>query len=250
MTAQHPRTPDRVLVSGGSGMLGSHVVDRLLADGVGEVVVLDKRVATANLEAALATGRVRVVEADIRDSAMLAQLLAGADAAVHLAALLLNAAQEDPTQAYRGQRDRHLRAAAACGPARAARRPRLERRGVRGPRPGTDDHRGHPDQCPHLLRRQQVRRRAIARYFCDSEGLDYIALRVGTLFGDRQHRAGLYPGQLLSLLDRRADDLIDVLGSPDEVHDFLYVGDAADAVVAAVRGSGRERPSTLSPASR
>jgi UDP-glucose 4-epimerase len=240
MTAQRPQTLDRVLVSGGSGMLGSHVVDRLLADGVGEVVVLDKRVATANLEGALASGRVRVVEGDIRDTAMLAELLAGADAAVHLAAMLLNAAQEDPTQAY------EVNVTATYELLRHAARLGLRvvlgsSVGVYGvPDPGQTITEATPISARTFYGASKFTGELFARYFCDSEGLDYVALRVGTLFGDRQHRAGLYPGQLLSLLDRRADDLIDVLGTPDEVHDFLYVGDAADAVVAAVRGSGRD----------
>jgi UDP-glucose 4-epimerase len=207
---------------------------------VGEVVVLDKHVAMANLEAALASGRVQVVEADIRDSAMLAELLVDADAVVHLAAMLLNAAQEDPTQAYEVNVTATyelLRHAARFGP-----------RVVLGSSVGVY---GVPDPEQTITEATPIGARTFygaskftgelfARYFCDSADLDYVALRIGTLFGDRQHRSGLYPGQLLSLLDRRADDAVDVLGAPDEVHDFLYVGDAADAVVSAVHGNGRD----------
>jgi UDP-glucose 4-epimerase len=221
-------------------MLGSHVVDRLLAAGVGEVVVLDKRVATANLKPALSSGRVRVVEADIRDSALLSELLGSADAVVHLAALLLNAAQEDPTQAYEVNVTATyelLRHAARLG-SRVVLGSSVGVYGV--PDPGQTITEATPINARTFYGASKFTGELFARYFCDSAGLDYVALRIGTLFGDRQHRSGLYPGQLLSLLDRRGDDVIDVMGAPDEVHDFLYVGDAADAVVAAATGSVRD----------
>src|SRR5919198_725750 len=86
----------RFLVTGGSGFIGSHVVDRLVAEGAGEVVVFDARPRTDNLAEALERGNVRIVEGDVGDSAALAQAATGVDGVFHLAVLPLGPCSEDP----------------------------------------------------------------------------------------------------------------------------------------------------------
>ncbi|APW62420.1 GDP-mannose 4,6-dehydratase [Paludisphaera borealis] len=84
----------RVVVTGGAGFIGSHLVDRLLRDGR-EVVVVDdfdpfyaRALKEANLAAALANPRCRLVELDVRDAHGVEALLQAfrPDAIVHLAA--------------------------------------------------------------------------------------------------------------------------------------------------------------------
>ena len=84
----------RIVVTGGAGFIGSHLVDRLLRDGR-EVVVVDdfdpfypRAMKEANLAAALASPRCRLVEMDVRDAAGADALVQTArpDAIVHLAA--------------------------------------------------------------------------------------------------------------------------------------------------------------------
>ncbi|MEM6796906.1 MAG: NAD-dependent epimerase/dehydratase family protein, partial [Acidobacteriota bacterium] len=77
----------KVLVTGGAGFIGSHLVDRLLARG-DEVVIYDD-LSTGQrrfLEKALASGRCRLVVADIRDRETLERSLEGCELVAHLAA--------------------------------------------------------------------------------------------------------------------------------------------------------------------
>jgi UDP-glucuronate 4-epimerase len=83
-----------VLVTGGAGFIGSHVVDRLVERGE-RVVCLDNfddfypaAVKRANLQGALASGLVELVEGDIRDAELCRSLLEGGavGAIIHLAA--------------------------------------------------------------------------------------------------------------------------------------------------------------------
>ena len=68
----------RVLVTGGAGTIGSTLVDQLLDAGAAQVNVLDNLVRgrRANLDAALATGRVELIDGDIRDAKLVDDLTA------------------------------------------------------------------------------------------------------------------------------------------------------------------------------
>src|SRR3954453_11270249 len=87
-----------VLVTGGAGTIGSTLVDQLLDAGVEHVDVLDNLVRgrVANLEPALASGRVRLVEGDIRDRDLVHDLTTGKDLVCHQAAIRITQCAEEP----------------------------------------------------------------------------------------------------------------------------------------------------------
>ena len=74
-------------MTGGAGFIGSHLVERLLADGKSVTVVDDLSTGTLdNLRAASADPRLRVIESRVSTCRELAQLVAGAESIYHLAA--------------------------------------------------------------------------------------------------------------------------------------------------------------------
>ncbi|MCL2541973.1 MAG: dTDP-glucose 4,6-dehydratase [Nocardioidaceae bacterium] len=79
---------ERILVTGGAGFIGSNFVHHLVDRTDAEVVVLDKMTYAASRDsiAGLPTDRVRLVEGDIADEAVVEPLAAEADAVVHYAA--------------------------------------------------------------------------------------------------------------------------------------------------------------------
>src|SRR5919204_5948461 len=87
---------NRFLVTGGSGFIGSHVVDRLLAEGAEGVLVFDARLRTENLKQALKSGRVALVEGDVRSADALREAIAGVAGVFHLAVLPLGPCTQDP----------------------------------------------------------------------------------------------------------------------------------------------------------
>lgn len=76
------------LVTGGCGFIGSHIVDRLLAEGH-EVIVIDNCSTgrLENLDHQKGNAKLKIVQADICDYATIAPLFAGVDWVFHLAAL-------------------------------------------------------------------------------------------------------------------------------------------------------------------
>ena len=82
----HPRSP-HVLVTGGAGFIGSHLVERLLADGK-HVVVLDD-LSTGNrqnLRAQEKNPRLKIIEGKVSTCAELSELVRNAESIFHLAA--------------------------------------------------------------------------------------------------------------------------------------------------------------------
>lgn len=75
----------RILVTGGAGFIGSHAVDRLVADGA-QVTVLDNLSAGQESFLAQSRGRITFVQGDCGDPATLDRLLPGTDSVWHLAA--------------------------------------------------------------------------------------------------------------------------------------------------------------------
>ena len=80
---------DHVLVTGGAGFIGSHLVDALLADADARVTVLDRLSiggSRANLEEHDGDPRFTFVQGDVNDEALVRKLVGGADAVIHAAA--------------------------------------------------------------------------------------------------------------------------------------------------------------------
>jgi len=82
------QSTDRVVVTGGAGFIGSHLVDRLLADTSAQVVVLDNlhRGRLSNLAQHADTPRLTIIEGDIRNRHAVADAFRGAHFVYHLAA--------------------------------------------------------------------------------------------------------------------------------------------------------------------
>ena len=76
------------LVTGGAGFIGSHLVDRLVAEGYHVKVIDDLSTGTlANIEGHVEAGRVEFLKGDIRDQALVKEAMHGVDVVAHLAAL-------------------------------------------------------------------------------------------------------------------------------------------------------------------
>src|SRR5437899_9085105 len=94
----------KILVIGGAGFIGSHVVDELLKEDVEQVIIYDNfaRGVRSNLDDALTDSRVRIFEVggDILHTDVLAAAVGESDQVIHLAALWLLQCYEYPRVAF------------------------------------------------------------------------------------------------------------------------------------------------------
>src|SRR3954452_20598513 len=89
-----------VLVTGGAGLIGSHIVDRLIDEGAGEIRVLDNLVRghPRNLSAATARKSIKFIDGDVRDRKTVADAVAGCDYVFHQAAIRITLCAEQPRE--------------------------------------------------------------------------------------------------------------------------------------------------------
>ena len=92
---------NKFLITGGAGLMGSHITERLLAKGASEIILLDNfvRGSMHNIEESLKDKRVRLVKGDIRNLDLLRDLATEVDGVFHMAALRITACADDPREA-------------------------------------------------------------------------------------------------------------------------------------------------------
>jgi UDP-glucose 4-epimerase len=227
----------RVLVTGGAGTIGSHVVDLLVAGGAGEVVILDNLVRgrMSNLDSALGSGSVRFVEGDIRDAGLVGSLTEGKDLVFHLAAIRITQCAEEPRLANEVLVDgtfNVVEAAAAAGVKKVVASSSASVYGLAEEFPTTEGH--HPYNNDTFYGAAKAFNEGMLRSFHTMKGLDYVALRYFNVYGSRMDVHGLYTEVLIRWMERiEAGTPPLILGDGKQTMDFVHVEDIAKANILA-----------------
>jgi len=239
--AAQPLSGQRVLVTGGAGTIGSHVVDECLAAGAAEVVVLDNfvRGRMANLAAATDAGaeRLRVVEGDLRDAALVHALARDTDVLFHLAAIRITQCAEEPRLALEVLVDGTftvLEAAAAAGVGKVVSSSSASVYGLAESFPTREDH--HPYNNDTFYGAAKAFNEGMLRSFHAMNGLDYVALRYFNVYGPRMDAHGVYTEVLIRWMERIAAGQAPLIfGDGLQTMDFVHVADIARANVLAAQ---------------
>ena len=238
MTAQRDISGSRILVVGGAGLVGSHLVDLLVDEDVGEVVVFDNfvRGRRGNLAGALGSPKLRVVEGDIRDQAALDAAMQGTDYVFHLAALWLLQCVEDPRAALDVNVQGTYNVIEAAHRAKVKRVVYSSSASVYGDmleNPMTEE---HPLNNRTMYGMTKIAGEQMFRTFNETSKLDWVGLRYFNIYGPRQDYRGAYVAVMMKALDRIDAGLPPIVyGDGSQSYDFIYVGDIARANLAALK---------------
>jgi len=236
----------RVVVVGGAGLIGSHVVDRLTREDVKEIVVYDNftRGTIGNLAEALRDPRVRVFElgGDILHTDILEKACEKTDVVYHLAALWLLHCHEFPQSAFEVNIRGTFNVLEACRKQGVKKLVYSSSASVYGDAveiPMTED---HPYNNRTFYGATKIAGEHMARAHHHRYGLDYVGLRYMNIYGPRQDYMGAYVAVVMKILDRidRGEAPV-VYGDGSQSYDFIYVEDAAECNVLAARSDATDR---------
>jgi UDP-glucose 4-epimerase len=228
----------KVVVIGGAGFVGSHIVDQLLAEPVSEIVVLDNfvRGTRANLETAVKDPRVVVVNGSITDMALLASVLDGAAGVFHLAALWLFECVHQPRSALEINVVGTFNVVEACQQAGIEKVVYSSSASVYGDAVVTPMSEEHPFNNRTMYGATKIAGEQFFRAFYEQHKLAYLGLRYMNVYGPRMDYKGVYVSVIMKVLDRIAEGQPPVIfGDGSQSYDFVHVSDVARANILAMK---------------
>jgi UDP-glucose 4-epimerase len=223
----------RVLVTGGAGFIGSHIVDLLAEEGCSEIVALDNMVRgrRENLEQAMASGHVRLVNGDIRDRDLMVSLVEAADIVFHQAALRITHCAAKPRLAMQVMVQSTFDLLELCVEHEVEKVIAASSASVYGMAdefPTTENH--HPYSNRTFYGAAKAFNEGLLRTFSDVNGLDYVAFRYFNVYGPRMDIYGRYTEVLIRWMERlEAGQPPIIFGNGRQTMDFVHVRDVARA---------------------
>lgn len=238
MTTEQTRLHGRkVVVTGGAGFIGSHTIDRLIDCGCSEIVAIDDMVRgrPENLAQARQRGPVRLVTGDIRNRALMRDLLAGTDTVFHMAALRITQCAASPRSAMEVMVDATFDLLEACvhhGIGKVVMASSASIYGMAESFPTREDH--HPYGNRTLYGVAKTFGEGLLRVFYETHRLDYVALRYFNAYGPRMDIHGRYTEVLIRWMERIEAGLPPVIfGDGLQTMDMVHGHDIARANILA-----------------
>lgn len=233
-------TGSKILVIGGAGFIGSHIVEELIKEPVEEIVVYDNfcRGTKENLKEALKDSRVKIYDigGDITQTDILDSAMKGKDYVIHLAALWLLQCYEYPRAAFDVNIRGTFNVLEACVNNKIKKLVYSSSASVYGDAleiPMTED---HPYNNRTFYGATKIAGEHMCRAYNERYGLDYVGLRYMNVYGARQDYHGAYVAVVMKILDRIDQGLPPIVyGDGSQSYDFIYVSDIAKANICALK---------------
>ena len=223
----------RVLITGGAGLVGSFIADQLIDEGVKEIVLLDNfvRGSEKNIEKALSSGIVTMVEGDIRDIEHLNVLFENVDYCFHMAALRITRCAENPREALEVMFVGTFNVIEACIRNQVKKIVAASSASIYGQAESFPTHENHhPYNNRTLYGAAKTANELMLRAFHDMNKLHYVAMRYFNVFGPRMDTEGKYTEVLIRwyyLIKQGKPPII--FGDGGHSMDFVFVEDVARA---------------------
>lgn len=220
----------KFMVTGGAGFIGGHICELLVSEGH-EVVVFDNFSTGSMDNLASLTGKIEIVNGDIRDVSALNDAMHGIDFVMHHAAeISMTRSVEDPAWANAVNVDGTLNvliAARDAGVKRLAMASSSAIYGDTGTRPQREDF------LPNPLSPYGATKLCGEHYlsvFHQIYGLETVRLRYFNVFGPRQNPASQYAAVIPKFIDRIMQGReLHIFGDGKQTRDFVYVENVARA---------------------
>jgi len=223
--------PETILVTGGAGFIGSHLVKELVKSGF-SVRVLDN-LSNGSLENIRdALGSIEFIKGDIRDKNVVEGALKGVDAVVHLAALIDVAESVEKPELYLD-----VNVNGTFNVARASRKVSAfifaSTCAVYGEPVRIPIGEDHPLSPKSPYAATKIAGEAFVQAYGNLYGYRPVILRFFNVYGPRQSKA--YAGVITEFVKRAASGEPPIIfGDGEQTRDFVHVKDAAKAIIKAL----------------
>ena len=218
------------LVTGGAGFIGSHLCQRLCAEGHA-VRVLDDLSSGRRENLADILDEIEFIDGDIRDAALLAEVVQQVDCVLHHAAI-----SSVPVSVEQPLVEQEVNAVGTLRLLEAARQAGVRRvvfassASVYGNNPQMPKREDMPPEPESPYAVSKAVGEHYARVYSQIYGLEVVGLRYFNVFGPRQVPSSPYSGVISIFIARmRAGESPTVCGDGHQSRDFVYVGDVVEA---------------------
>lgn len=226
----------RTLVTGGAGFIGSHLVDRLIADGGAVTVLDDFSIGTqANLSSASDTGNLRIVEGSILDPVAVAAAMEDCTVVFHLAVLNVRASLGQPLENHDVNATGTLNVLQAADKARVGRFVYCSSSEIYGNATNALlSERGIVPEPVTVYGAAKLAGEYYTKAFHQTYGLPAVVVRPFNSYGPREHDQGVAAEVIPRFVIRVLNDMPPVIfGDGSNGRDFTYVTDTARGLAAA-----------------
>jgi nucleoside-diphosphate-sugar epimerase len=229
----------KVLVTGGGGFIGSHTVERLLAEGH-DVRILDN-FATGRRENLLGVrSDIELVEGDVQSYERVSNAVRGCEIVIHEAALpSVPRSVQDPLTSNATNVTGTLNVLLASRDAGVERVVYASSSSIYGANPELPKHEALLPQPISPYAVAKLAGEGFCRSFREVFGLETVALRYFNVFGPRQdplsQYAAVIPNFVTALMNGRPPR---VFGDGEQSRDFTYVGNVVEGNVLAMDAEG------------
>jgi UDP-glucose 4-epimerase len=235
----------KILVIGGAGFIGSHVVAELLKTDVGEVVIYDNfaRGKRSHIEPYLSDPRCRLYAngGDIRETDILDDAMRGVDGVIHLAAMWLLHCKDFPRTAFHVNIEGTFNVLEACVKHKVKRLVYSSSASVYGDAVEVPMTEQHPFNNRNFYGASKIACEAMCRAFHDRYGLDYVGLRYMNVYGPHQDQTAAYTGVIPIMLNKiDANEPPVINGDGTQAYDFIDVEDVARCNVLALKADATD----------
>jgi UDP-glucose 4-epimerase len=228
----------KILVTGGMGNIGSHIIDALVREGADRIIVYDNfsEGELDNLNWAMENGPVELIRADIRDPEDLDTAMRGIDYVFHAASMLLLESKSKPRKALEVNVNgtfNVFNAAVKNGVKKVIFSSSASVFGDPLRLPVDED---HPFNNVTIYGGTKIAGEQICTYFYHEHKIDFVGLRYYNVYGPRQSIKGAYAQVLPRWLDRidNGKPLV-IFGDGSQTMDMIFVHDIALANILSLK---------------